>query len=302
MLPPDTPRGPLSVSVYNAGQGARFSPFLLGLSMSAQKLALLKGESTGMQATVFGPELLPKQDWVAGNASDVVDMSLVAKQFPGYQIPKPGEPGKLFFRLDNASRDTVTLSPSKNESFVTMLDQGNFSAGPYTYTGTIHSIKAGNFGINGLVVAFFAPVAGVPVQPPVVAQPPAEATKAPTETPKAPAQPPVTVSPDSPCPKKGDDCAELRRIAEQLEAAAAAARASSPGRREERPGTSGGKIRREARCARSGSKKRRLTTSAPTMTRNKRYAWKRMLLLRRRAPKPNRSRREHCGKGSIRQK
>lgn len=229
MLPPDTPRGPLSVSVYNAGQGARFSPFLLGLSMSAQKLALLKGESTGMQATVFGPELLPKQDWVAGNASDVVDMSLVAQQFPGYQIPKPGEPGKLFFRLDNASRDTVTLSPSKNESFVTMLDQGNFSAGPYTYTGTIHSIKAGNFGINGLVVAFFAPIAGVPVQPPVVAQPPAEAPTAPTETPKGPAQPPVTVSPGSPCPKKGDDCAELRRIAEQLEAVAAAARASAPG-------------------------------------------------------------------------
>jgi hypothetical protein len=236
MLPPDTPRGAISVSVYHAGQGATFRPFFLGLSMSAQKLTLLKGESTGMQATVFGPEMLRTEDWVAGGVPDVLDMGRVAEQFPGYQIPKPGEAGKLFFRVDNLSRDAVKLSPSKNESFVTTLDRSSFAAGPYTYAGTIHSVRAGNFNINGLVVAFFAPVAGVPVQPPAdaptppteVPKPPADAPRPPIDTPIVPVQPPGVVPPVAPCENTGDSCAESRRLAERLEEVAAAARANAP--------------------------------------------------------------------------
>ncbi len=71
----------------------------------------------------------------------------------------------LFFRLDNVTRDTVSLKPSKNESFIVRLTRQSFAKGPYTYTGRIQSKKGGDFSINGIVVAFFAPVAGVPLGP-----------------------------------------------------------------------------------------------------------------------------------------
>jgi hypothetical protein len=75
--------------------------------------------------------------------------------FPNFRIPKPGEPGLLFLRIDNASRETVTMKPSKNESFVIKLDRSAFASGPYTYRGVVQSKKAGTFQVNGLVVGFF---------------------------------------------------------------------------------------------------------------------------------------------------
>jgi len=167
LLPVDGSYGSVSITLHDAGQGATFPVYVLGLSMSADRLKLLRGESTAMQAKVFGPELLPAEAWNAGDVSDVVDMDEVARKFPDYEVPKPGEPGVIFFRLDNVSRSTVSMKPSNNESFVEKLDRSSFSSGPYIYKGRIQSKKTGGFKIDGLVVGFFAPIPGEPLPPQV---------------------------------------------------------------------------------------------------------------------------------------
>jgi hypothetical protein len=170
-LPADTLHGSIVITVTDAGRGAKFSVYIVGLVMSAEHLELLKGQSTRMQATVFGPELIPAAAWKAGDVSATVDLARVAQQFPDFRVPKPGEPGAVFFRVDNASQQTVSMKPSRNESFTATLTQSNFSSGPYTYSGTIQSKKAGGFVINGLVVGFFAPIPGEPLSPDLAASP-----------------------------------------------------------------------------------------------------------------------------------
>ena len=94
------------------------------------------------------------------------------------------DPATVLFRVDNVSRDTVSMKPSKNESFITSLDRSAFASGPYTYTAAIQSRKAGGFTINGLVVAFFAPI---PAQPlPALPSPTVEPKPSPSEGAPAP--------------------------------------------------------------------------------------------------------------------
>lgn len=166
LLPEGLAHGTASLTITDAGRGARFSVYVLGLAMSADQLKLLRGQSTAMQATVFGPERMPADAWRAGDVSATVDLALVGRMFPDFRIPRPGDPGVLFFRIDNVSRDTVSMKPSKNESFMTSLTQADFAGGPYTYRARIQSKKAGGFTINGLVVGFFAPIPGEPWTPP----------------------------------------------------------------------------------------------------------------------------------------
>ena len=166
LLPDDVPHGSISVTITDAGRGARFPVYVLGLGMSADQLRLLRGQSTQMQATVFGPDLMPADAWKAGDVSATVDLALVGRLFPDFRIPRPGDPGVLFLRIDNVSRDTVSMKPSKNESFLVNLTRGDFASGPYTYRARIQSKKAGGFTINGLVVGFFAPIPGEPWTPP----------------------------------------------------------------------------------------------------------------------------------------
>ncbi|MGE0407548.1 MAG: hypothetical protein AB7O65_14735 [Candidatus Korobacteraceae bacterium] len=182
LLPENIEHGSLTITLIDAGRGARFPVYVLGLAMSADRLQLLRGESTKMQATIFGPELIPPEGWNAGDVSSTIDLKKVSEFFPDFKIPKPGEPGTIFFRLDNASRETVSMRPSKNETFRINLKRTDFGGGPYTYNGMIQSKKAGGFVVNGMVVAFFAPIPGQPfspedVNPPQPPQP--ESTAAP---------------------------------------------------------------------------------------------------------------------------
>ncbi|HXE81212.1 MAG TPA: hypothetical protein VNK41_10705 [Vicinamibacterales bacterium] len=167
LLPEGLAHGSATLTLTDAGRGAKFPVYVLGLAMSADQLKLLRGQSTAMQATVFGPELIPEEAWKAGDVSATVDLKEVRRLFPDFTIPKPGDPGVLFFRVDNLSRETVSMKPSRNESFVRSLTRSDFASGPYTYRARIQSKKAGGFTINGVVVGFFAPIPGEPWTPAV---------------------------------------------------------------------------------------------------------------------------------------
>ena len=168
-LPDAMPAGSISLTITDAGRGATFPVYVLGLAMAADQLHLMRGQSTRMQATVLGPELVPAGAWKAGDVWSSVDLKYIKEQFPDFEIPKPGDAATVFFRVDNVSRETVSMRPAKNESFITSLDRSAFSSGPYTYAATIQSRKAGGFTINGLVVAFFAPIPGQPLPAPPAA-------------------------------------------------------------------------------------------------------------------------------------
>ncbi|MCC7007966.1 MAG: hypothetical protein IT184_04045 [Acidobacteria bacterium] len=163
MLPPNAPAGPVTVTMRNGDNGAAFSEFALGISMSADQLHLLRGQSTGLRVTVYGPDQMPASAWTAGEVSETVDLAKVRQMFGDFKAPRPGEPGVLFFRVDNVSRGTVSMSPSKDQSYATRLTRTDFASGPYTYAGRLQSKNTGTFSINALVVGFFAPIAGRPL-------------------------------------------------------------------------------------------------------------------------------------------
>jgi hypothetical protein len=160
MLPPDLPHGWIDITLTETGARVAFRVSVLGLAMAVEQLTLMRGQSTKLEVSVFGPEQLPPNAWTAGDMSSTLDLQKVAQLFPGFRLPKPGEPGSIFLRVDNASRDTVSMSPSRNETFFIRLERANFAAGPYTYRGVVRSRRAGSFRIDALIVGFFAPVPG----------------------------------------------------------------------------------------------------------------------------------------------
>jgi hypothetical protein len=164
-MPPNIAPGTAEIIVENSGRRVRFTPHLLALNMSADDLDLLRGQSTTLRAEVTGPDRLLPGSWVAGDVSEVNNMATLRQLFPDAKVPRPGEPAVVLFRLENTSRDTVSMSPAKNDVFIDELNRGDFSKGPYTYTGKIQSKRAGGFNVNGVVVAFFAPLPGTVLPP-----------------------------------------------------------------------------------------------------------------------------------------
>jgi hypothetical protein len=144
---------------------ASFPVSVVRLDMSADRLELLKGQSTRFRATVSGLEHLSDTAWRGGTSPDITDVKRLRELAPEFEAPAPGQPGRVLLRLENGSRDTITMSPAKKEVVVQGLDRKAFAEGPYTFTGTITSKRTGRFSVQGLVVPFLAPIKGEPVPP-----------------------------------------------------------------------------------------------------------------------------------------
>jgi len=82
----------------------------------------------------------------------------LARHAPGLHSA-PGESGVLLV-IENASRETGTISPATNERAVLMLHKSDFAHGPYTFKGVFKSFRAGGFVINGITAAYLAPLVG----------------------------------------------------------------------------------------------------------------------------------------------
>jgi hypothetical protein len=184
VVPEGVPAGAHVLHVHERTGGAAIPVATLNLAMSADQLSLLRGQSTKFQATVSGPDKVPAKSWKAGDPTDMTYLDEVKRLSPGFKVPKPGEPGVVFFAVENASRQTISISPAKNEAMVYVLDQSAFAGGPFTHNGVAKSKQTGNFNINGLVVAFLDRITGDPLPPghtalPLPPEPPAAQTGAP---------------------------------------------------------------------------------------------------------------------------
>lgn len=161
-LPPDTEPGLHRVTLVEDAVTTSFLIAVLKLVMGADRLELLKGESTPFRAVISGLEDLPDSVWRGGTPSDLVDVGGLRRLAPDVRFPSQENPGVILLRIENASRDSVSMAPAKKEAAVVVLGAGDFIEGRYTFTGTITSKRGGPFSINGLVVPLLAPIRGEP--------------------------------------------------------------------------------------------------------------------------------------------
>lgn len=160
-VPAGVSPGQTAVVCEEQGTRMRFKVATVGLSMSADRLSLMKGESTSFRATVTGADKLPPSAWQSASAQeiqDVMDMGEVRRLAPKFKAPGSGAPGMILLLLQNTTPGIVSMSGGNVVQLE--LNQQSFAGGPYTHTGSVHSHQRGNFGINGRVVPFLAPVAG----------------------------------------------------------------------------------------------------------------------------------------------
>ncbi|MDQ2980104.1 MAG: hypothetical protein M3R62_12880 [Acidobacteriota bacterium] len=161
-LPGGTAAGDNTVVLHESGKGTSFHVCVVNLGMSADRLNLLRGESTNFTTTVSGLDGLPSSAWLGGMPSDLVDLEWIRRVAPDFKIPGAGQPGVLLLTIENRSPDTITLGKAKGEVIVLTIDRGAVKNGAYEFRGTIHSKKSGGFTIRGTVVPFLAPVEGTP--------------------------------------------------------------------------------------------------------------------------------------------
>jgi hypothetical protein len=164
-VPSDTAAGPHHLTVGTRPGPMVFDLNVLTLTMSADRLSLLRGESTAFHVAISGADRIPDPSWKGATAPRDVDLELL-RRTPGFKMPKADEEGRIFLRLENTTRQTVTMKPGRDEVELRSLSKEEFRNGVYRMDGVIRSRVAGNFNVDGLVVAFLAPAPASPAPPP----------------------------------------------------------------------------------------------------------------------------------------
>src|SRR5262249_35450719 len=147
----------VSVVVQDGTSTRRLEIPVIRLRMSADKLNLLRGESTPFRVAVEGLGSIPDSMWAGGPDPAAIDRSALDRVSPGYALPPRGGPGHLVLTIENGSRGTVTIQKSVNEAIVLTIDRAAAASGTYEYKGTIQSLKDGTFRVSGTVVPLLAP-------------------------------------------------------------------------------------------------------------------------------------------------
>jgi hypothetical protein len=154
-LPDDLSPGAKRVKLREGGSQVTFDVQMVGIQLSADKLALRAGEDTDFTAEVTG--LKPRRTpWRAGLASDLYDVS-------GMVAPAAGEPGKLVLEIENLSPQIVTMTGAADGTVVKDLYPDDVADdGTYVYHGHLHAEQAGTFSLSAEVIPFVADQTGEP--------------------------------------------------------------------------------------------------------------------------------------------
>lgn len=170
-LPTNTPVGSHTLTLEDNGRNAQFPIVNMSLLMQADQLTLQRGQSTNYNATIRLGQT-PDSVWQSGGGAspELTNVSRIQALAPNFHIPQAGEPGVILLRIENASRDTVSIRPSQNEVVTRVLHKDDFQNNQFTVSGVIQSKKSGGFVLNGLAEAFFAPIPGQEVRGGVIAR------------------------------------------------------------------------------------------------------------------------------------
>jgi hypothetical protein len=155
-VPPSIPVGPAEWTIQDSGRRTRLKTWVLALQMSADKLKLMKGESTAFHVYLRGVETIPKEAWFgSGSVPELVDPALITKFLPGFNPPSPLQPGVLVLTLENMSAGTVVMSGG-NKVVLTF----GYGQPKYEHHGTITATRAGSFNIDGTLIPFLHDLPG----------------------------------------------------------------------------------------------------------------------------------------------
>ncbi len=169
--PSDLPPGPAQLTLKDGPVTAQFPLTAIKLTMTSPKTTLHRGERSSITVRVEGLQGLPSSSWQAGSPqNDLVDPKFLRTVAPDFHPPVQGEPGEVLLRVENASPQTVTLSPSP--VILRTLHRHDFADGSYRLGCSVRSLQSGQFVINALVVPFFGDVPGQGPGGPVIADGP----------------------------------------------------------------------------------------------------------------------------------
>src|SRR5260370_2714982 len=147
-LPPNLPVGMHTLFFRDGRRTVSFPVATMALVMRADRLQLQRGESTNYSATLqIGG--WPKSNAVSrhwgGYYPELTDLTNVRRLAPQLSLPRSGEPGVVFFSVENASRDVISMKPSENEAVTRILHQQDFQNGQFTISGVLQSNRTGGF-------------------------------------------------------------------------------------------------------------------------------------------------------------
>jgi hypothetical protein len=149
-LPADLKPGAADWVITDEQRSVRLRSWVLALQMSADKLKLMKGESTAFHVYIKGVETIPQEAWFgSGEVPDFIDPAIIRKFLPDFKPPSPSQPGVLVLTLENMSVGTVTMS-SGNKLALTF----GYGQGKYEHHGTITATRSGSFDIDGTLIPF----------------------------------------------------------------------------------------------------------------------------------------------------
>jgi hypothetical protein len=172
-LPENTTPGAHTVLLKEGGLTlSSFHVAVIWLKLSADLLALKRGQSTAMHATILGAEAIPASAWRMGIEKDLVDskeagamvLASTGSEWCWLRGCSPDKPGVIALSIVNNTMDTVALSDAKGGHVTKLLGKESFSGGPYTFNGKIKSFRDGTFDINVRVIPLLAPIEGEAAQ------------------------------------------------------------------------------------------------------------------------------------------
>jgi hypothetical protein len=206
-VPPATLVGPAEWILEDSGRRAKLKTWVLALQMSADKLKLMKGESTAFHVYIKGVETIPQEAWFgSGDVPELVDPALITRFLPNFKPPSPSQPGVLVLTLENMSAGTVTMSGGNKLALTFSYGQGK-----YEHHGTITATRAGSFDIDGTLIPFLHDQPDIPPTITVgndnIENPPIH-TPSPTPTP-TPVATTEKKKKEEDCPQRGKGCVAL---------------------------------------------------------------------------------------------
>ena len=205
LIPGDLPPGPADWTIHDQERTARIRSWVLALEMSADRLKLMKGESTAFHVFIKGVETIPQEAWFgSGEVPEFIDPALIQKFLPDFKPPSPSQPGVLVLTLENMSTGTVIMSGGDKLAFTFGYGQGK-----YEHHGTITAKRAGSFNIDGTLVPFLHDQPELPVDHTIAVgnneNPPVH-TPSPTPTPVSTTE---KKKKEEDCPQRGKGCIAL---------------------------------------------------------------------------------------------
>jgi hypothetical protein len=165
-VPADCAVGRTELVLKDGVRQVRFPVSVLSLEMSADKLQLMRGESTRYHVVISGLDSLPDSAWREGGSR--TSLSEIKQAAPQFRFAKPGEEGTVVLLLRNLSPQVVTMDRASNGVIAVTIRKSDVHDGKFRMDGTLQSKVAGGFVISGRIVSLLAPSVGER-QPSIVA-------------------------------------------------------------------------------------------------------------------------------------